>query len=185
MRAVKQQHLHAWTPIITACPLISFLFVMSLVCFIIGSVWVGFTYGQVVQTKVFRYDNLCLIGSKCTFRFRVEEDLKQPVFLYYYLEEFYQNHRRYAQSRHDGQLRGDVTVNDYGTLNGNCDPTTSLGDSHDSNKVFLPCGLIALSFFNGSSLCPRSGASFMALVVILFTPPPPLLAPHRYDGGAT
>lgn len=33
-----------------------------------------------------------------------------PVYFYYQLANFYQNHRRYVKSRSDGQLRGDLSA---------------------------------------------------------------------------
>ena len=34
--------------------------------------------------------------------------MKAPVYFYYKLENFYQNHRRYVKSRNDDQLAGKV-----------------------------------------------------------------------------
>jgi hypothetical protein len=122
---------------------------LALVFFAIGVIWVSFTYAVVVESKTYRYDNVCAFNSKCTFRFRIEEDMTEPVYLYYRLENYYQNHRRYMRSRSDAQLRGDVIVNDYDAVESDCDPLTSVDDSHEKSAVYLPCGLIATSFFNG------------------------------------
>jgi len=62
-----------------------------------------------------------------------------PVFFYYQLTNFFQNHRRYVKSRADTQLRG---IDVYGGLT-SCDPLESW-----NNKPLYPCGLIANSFFN-------------------------------------
>ena len=40
--------------------------------------------------------------------FNVGEDVPGPVYVYYELENFYQNHRRYVQSRSASQLEGEV-----------------------------------------------------------------------------
>jgi len=69
-----------------------------------------------------------------------------PVYFYYKLENYYQNHRRYVQSRDDQQLLGEV-VNSYSSLS-NCDPIISEGGSSNPNDFYLPCGLIAWSLFN-------------------------------------
>jgi len=66
------------------------------------------------------------------------EDMPQPVYFYYKLTNFYQNHRRYVKSRSDDQLRGEV-----GSTS-NCDPL----EKNDQGQVFYPCGLIANSMFN-------------------------------------
>jgi hypothetical protein len=75
--------------------------------------------------------------------------MKAPIYLYYGLQNFYQNHRRYVASRSDAQLRGEV-VDTYSSLSA-CDPRLSEGDSTDPSKFFLPCGLIAWSLFNGKT----------------------------------
>ena len=55
--------------------------------------------------------------------FNVKETLEPPVYLYYKLTSFYQNHRRYAKSRSDGQLSGESSpsVTD-------CSPYKNVGD---------------------------------------------------------
>ena len=41
-----------------------------------------------------------------TLRATVTEEMKAPVYMYYKLRNFYQNHRRYVKSRSDSQLKG-------------------------------------------------------------------------------
>jgi len=80
---------------------------------------------------------------QCVLRFQVPIDLEAPVFLYYGLTNFYQNHRRYVKSLDSDQLRGHG--GDASKLNnGDCDPLGSI-----DNKAIYPCGLIANSLFNG------------------------------------
>jgi hypothetical protein len=66
--------------------------------------------------------------------------------MYYKLENYYQNHRRYVKSRNDDQLRG-VVVKDINLL-ADCQPWASVNGSTDPNQFYLPCGLIARSLFN-------------------------------------
>lgn len=80
----------------------------------------------------------------CRIRFDLPADLKAPVFIYYKLTSFYQNHRRYVQSLDTDQLKGDAVKTD--TLkNGPCKP---LGTDSDGKAIY-PCGLVANSLFNG------------------------------------
>ena len=44
--------------------------------------------------------------------FTVEETMKQPVYVYYQLNKFYQNHRTYVKSRSDKQLLGELLLKD-------------------------------------------------------------------------
>jgi len=142
--AFKQQRLKAWQPILTPKPVIlSFL--------IIGIIFIPIGIGIVISAKEVveidsRYDNVCAVGSVCNITLDITEDMKAPVYLYYRLENYYQNHRRYVKSRNDNQLRG-LPVPDYSDLS-DCDPYISQGDSTDDNLFYFPCGLIAKSVFN-------------------------------------
>ncbi len=104
-------------------------------------------FPQVVQVQQ-RYDNsfntACAIGQQCTLRLSITQDMAAPVYFYYQLVNFYQNHRRYVKSRSDGQLRGDLTAD-----TSSCDPLISNGPGP---LTVYPCGLIANSFFNGMCL---------------------------------
>lgn len=86
--------------------------------------------------------------------FTIKDTMKAPVFLYYKLENFYQNHRRYATSRSDTQIGGRSTY--YETVSGDCWPIVSYAEKQDSDdaknptNVYNPCGLVAWSMFNGS-----------------------------------
>jgi len=81
-------------------------------------------------------------GKRCNIRFDIPADLQPPVFLYYRLTSFYQNHRRYVKSLDSDQLKG--TAVSASTLNGgDCKPLAIL-----DGKIVWPCGLIANSMFN-------------------------------------
>jgi len=86
-----------------------------------------------------RYDLQCSNNTICTVNITITEDMNGPIFFYYQLTNFYQNHRRYVKSRSDTQLRGlDVFAN-----LGSCDPLATY-----NGKQLYPCGLIANSHFN-------------------------------------
>ncbi|KAL3313870.1 Cell cycle control protein 50A [Cichlidogyrus casuarinus] len=54
---------------------------------------------------------------QCRQSFTIDSNIAGPVYVYYGLTNFYQNHRRYVRSRDDNQLNGqDVT------LSTSCDP---------------------------------------------------------------
>lgn len=86
-----------------------------------------------------------------------------PVFVYYQLDNFYQNHRRYVKSRDYKQLMGETrTPTDVANT---CDPiilnkdlanvgyTKSVNNKDlDPDAVAIPCGLIAKSYFNDTYL---------------------------------
>lgn len=77
--------------------------------------------------------------------------MKAPVYVYYRLENFYQNHRRYVKSRNDAQLRGESITSKAALAD--CAPKLGLNpNSNDPNQFFLPCGLIANTVFNDTFL---------------------------------
>jgi len=44
--------------------------------------------------------------AECPITLEVKETMKAPVFVYYQLDNFYQNHRRYVKSKDYKQLMG-------------------------------------------------------------------------------
>lgn len=88
--------------------------------------------------------------TKCTLTFDIPEEMSAPVLLYYRLENFYQNHRRYVQSYYDKQLLGnDVKFPDVEASS--CQP---LAINDTLHKAIYPCGLIANSIFNDTLMNP-------------------------------
>lgn len=82
-------------------------------------------------------------SKTCTLQFEIPADLGSPVFLYYKLTNFYQNHRRYVRSLDSDQLKGRNRT--ASQLDGSdCKP---LGSTDDHRPIY-PCGLIANSIFN-------------------------------------
>ena len=82
--------------------------------------------------------------TRCTLSFTVPAAMKAPVFVYYELTNFYQNHRRYVQSRSNEQLAGALLP--AASLTSACSPLVSA----PNGKTLHPCGLIANSLFNGA-----------------------------------
>ena len=109
------------------------------------------------------YDSECKGKDVCEVTLTPESDIPAPIYVYYQLDNFYQNHRRYVKSRSNGQIGGgELTVDQ---LKSDCDPivtnedifeVTGIDHSWDPvNPVKLdpkapanPCGLVAASFFN-------------------------------------
>jgi hypothetical protein len=88
--------------------------------------------------------------TQCKLTFNIPEDMTPPVFFYYRLTNFYQNHRRYVKSFQADQLKG-IAV-DNGTIdNSACDPIRL---DPTTKKPYYPCGLIANSLFNDTFYNP-------------------------------
>ncbi|KAF9732130.1 hypothetical protein PMIN06_002625 [Paraphaeosphaeria minitans] len=81
----------------------------------------------------------------CILEFAVPENIKGPIYFYYRLTNFYQNHRRYVKSFDVDQLKGDAKTGSQ-IQSGECDPL----DVAPDGRPYYPCGLIANSMFNDS-----------------------------------
>ncbi len=106
-----------------------------------------------------QYDDTskCALKTNCTITLTLDKDMQAPIFVFYELHNFYQNHRRYIRSKSATQLAGtEISSSDAYTA---CDPAylmkhigvTKSWGGYDlkEDAVANPCGLIAKSFFNG------------------------------------
>lgn len=100
-----------------------------------------------------RYDDVCQpsadTNGTCTFTLTLDTTLEDPN-IYYKIENFYANHRKYVKSRSYDQLRGDSVSK--GTVSEFCDPIMEnedipvtmsyAGNALNSTELAAPCGLI-------------------------------------------
>ncbi|KAG9158561.1 hypothetical protein Leryth_024982 [Lithospermum erythrorhizon] len=118
---------------------------------------VTFSASQAVVEVVDRYDIDCIplnytsdkervafiqngqIKKACVRNIIVPKKMKQPIFIYYEIDDYYQNHRRYVESRSDKQLRFPESESDTKS----CSP-----ESENNDGSIVPCGLAAWSLFN-------------------------------------
>ncbi|KAL4466699.1 hypothetical protein ABPG72_009505 [Tetrahymena utriculariae] len=130
------------------------LFIL-LTCFFLlfGSLFTYY-YTQIVQVTV-RYDNQCTLNEQCTFTINVPSYMSQPIFFYYQLDNFFQTHRKFYQSKDIQQLRGqDRSASDLVSCapfvtNADMGKTVSIGGNPlNPSDPAIPCGLIAKTFFN-------------------------------------
>lgn len=150
-----QQRLKAWQPILTPKWVVATFLVVGVIFIPTGFILKGASDSVVELTS--QYDgegaadegnSACMLGNpgterSCLVSMDVTKDMDPPIYVYYQLEDFYQNHRRYVKSRDDNQLKGEIVSR--GSLD-DCDPL--IDSRSDPNKVLHPCGLIANSFFN-------------------------------------
>jgi len=109
LSAFRQQQLKAWQPILTPIPVIIAFGIVGVIFLILGIVLLSASNEVVEVSK--RYDNDCPLytttNTTCQIEIEVKKKMSQPVYMYYRLENYYQNHRRYVKSRNDDQLRGE------------------------------------------------------------------------------
>lgn len=152
----KQQRLPAWRPVPTImCTTI--IFTSFGVIFIILGIVILVYSSKVVEISK-EYGSDVSIGNTGTISLTIEEDMDAPIMVYYQLDGFYQNHRRYVKSKSDDQLHGESFTYTEMKDNGDCDPVISneemgqvmsfTGKALEPNELAVPCGLIAKSYFN-------------------------------------
>ncbi|KAG0031309.1 hypothetical protein BGZ81_001403 [Podila clonocystis] len=91
-------------------------------------------------------NNVTWDTRRCTIKFNVPVAMKKPVFVYYRLTNFYQNHRRYVKSLDAKQLSG-VARTAAELTNSGCAPLATVTENGVPYPIY-PCGLIANSMFN-------------------------------------
>lgn len=148
-----QQQLPACKPVLTPQWVITIYMLIGVVFIPIG-VFSLLASRRVVEI-VYRYDASCVpknysdkvsfiqnnaTDKTCIRYITVPKDMKQPIYVYYELDNYYQNHRRYVKSRSDTQLLN----GDEATDTKNCKPQQNLPNV----GPITPCGLIAWSLFN-------------------------------------
>lgn len=153
--AFKQQVLHSWRPKPTLKCAITVYLIMGLIFFALGIAIIVYTY-KVNEAEV-RYDNLpnCQpLGTICTVSFAITKTIESPVYVYYQIDSFYQNHRRYIKTIPVDQLRGeDQTASDLEDCspviyNKDVPATVAVdGTALDPSAVAIPCGNAARARF--------------------------------------
>ncbi|EFJ53273.1 hypothetical protein VOLCADRAFT_102874 [Volvox carteri f. nagariensis] len=158
---ITQQTLPACKPVLEPVWIVFIFLAIGVVLVPIGSVCLY--YGLKPVEVGTRYDQTCLPNNlntnaqrqeyiwkhaandsklTCEIKLTITKDMPAPIFVYYELNGYYQNHRRYVKSRSDMQLAG--KSKDLATSL--CDPLEFLGGN--KSLPINPCGLVAWSFFN-------------------------------------
>ncbi|KAL8045617.1 hypothetical protein ABFX02_08G126100 [Erythranthe guttata] len=148
-----QQSLPACKPVLSPPFVISVFFVVGLIFIPIGIV--ALHASRSVVEIVYRYDGECVpepyrsnklayikddsISKNCSKSLKIPKHMKAPIYIYYQLDNYYQNHRRYVKSRSDKQLLHGLKYHDASS----CHPE----DANHGHPI-VPCGLIAWSLFN-------------------------------------
>jgi len=154
--ALRQQRIESWNPILDPVWVIGALFVLGIVFVPVGF-HIKALSDDVVELKD-TYDSYefyngdsgakpCAIGNEtnagtdCTIQMTVPRDMEPPILIHYEIDNFYQNHKYYVDSRNDNQLLGSFERTKL--TDEDCNPLNEI------NGVWLnPCGLIANTFFN-------------------------------------
>lgn len=124
---------------------------VSVSCLVLGSILIFFS-NQIIEYRE-SYD--CGL-STCEIELEINEKVNGPVYFYYEIDGYFQNHRKYAKSRNLEQLKGNYLSESELTT---CSPIIKMKDLEidiqlgyatnlDDDDAAMPCGLIASSLFN-------------------------------------
>lgn len=173
----KQQMLPAWRPVPSFG---STMIIFGIFGFIFLALGVTlYIMSNNIQSVTQQYDTICdgtikplseddsnpNAGNPCTIAITVQDTIEPPIYVYYQLDNFYQNHRRYVKSRSNKQLLGNnlsvdditddctpiITNEEVGRYRavGKPDQTTAVEKPLlDPSAAAFPCGLVAKSLFN-------------------------------------
>lgn len=161
----RQQTLKAWRPILTPKAVIVTFSIVGIIFIPIGCVILSESDKVVEVENDGDYGDACCLANcaatdgtrvdknPCFVNLTVPTAMAPPVYMYYKLSDFYQNHRRYVKSRSDYQLRGDVKYNKPSLVKAECSDVHVKGEEEGGDLVsnmVSPCGLVAWSLFNDS-----------------------------------
>ena len=164
----QQQRLKAWQPALTPRWVVTVFVVLGVIFIPIGAALV-YAASTVHENSV-RYDNLpqCALNAPCNVTITVSHDMSPPIFFYYKLSNFYQNHRRYVSSQSVYQLHGDDNPSDLSSCSPDRWEYYYPPPSQSVRQTIYPCGAIAGSFFNDTftaSLIPASSPSSQPILL--------------------
>ena len=158
----KQQKLPGWRPVPTITSTTIIFFCFGAVFIVLGVIILVFS--NQIEEVSFRYDEECRMqkeknnNNNCIITLNIKNTMKPKIMIYYQLNGFYQNHRRYVKSKSDEQLHGKEFTLEEMKNSQDCDPAITnqdmgqtksfLGNDLVAGELAVPCGLIAKSFFN-------------------------------------
>lgn len=148
--AVNQQRMKSWNPILDPLWVIFSYIVLGVIFVPVGlkinSIADGVhelsqTYDKLNDTTFECHITEANANHTCEVTFKAKEDMEPPILVYYEIENFYQNHRKYEKSRDNAQLGGSRTQDEAQAKT--CKPLNKLGST-----TINPCGLVANTLFN-------------------------------------
>lgn len=161
--AFKQQRMKSWQPILDPKWVVA-AYILIGIAFVPSGIVMRQKSNDIVELSAIYESHLkdgtkvdvsgCEIGNNpnamyldeqrtCEIKMEVgDRDMTPPVLVYYELNNFYQNYRKYMMSKDLNQLTGSLKDQDEVSAE-NCEPLNKIGDI-----TIYPCGLIANTLFN-------------------------------------
>ncbi|KAF4724028.1 hypothetical protein FOZ63_027789 [Perkinsus olseni] len=138
-----QQRLSAWQPLLSPRWVISSFVSFGMVFLALGAAL------STVHSSEYRKDyTTSAVDGVAVIEIAIDTDMEAPIYVYYELSNFYQNHRLFIDSRSDAQLANPTAVRPGADPPAECEPATKSAEG----KIYYPCGLVARAVFNDSFL---------------------------------
>lgn len=150
----KQQKIPGWRILPSMFYAILYFFSVGILCLGIGIALILISE-EIIYKQEFFNNNTYVI-------FNITKKMKSDIMVYYKVNNYYQNNRRYISSKSYDQLYGENITLDDMIKRHDCDPIITNKDMGINESVFnkpldekelaIPCGLMAKSFklFNNS-----------------------------------
>ena len=153
----KQQKLPGWRPVPSMIRTTSIFFALGITFAGLGVLILLFSNNAVEYIE--RYDSICLNNKTCNITFDIKKKMNKNIMIYYQLDGFYQNHRRYMKSKSEEQFKGNKI--NLTKAKEDCDPVITnkqMGFDNEispytnkkmnGSEIAIPCGLMAKNYFN-------------------------------------
>ena len=154
----KQQKLPGWRPVPSIARTVTIFTSFGIIFAGLGVLILLFS-NEIVEYKT-KYNIDCENKPICEIKIKIDKKMKKNISIYYELDGFYQNHRRYISSKSEAQLKGEnITLKEM--INSkDCYPLVTNKDMEvensidgkklDQDDLAIPCGLMAKNYFNDS-----------------------------------
>ncbi|CAE7341683.1 TMEM30A [Symbiodinium pilosum] len=138
-----QRRLRSYQPIPSPGVVLT-IYIVAGCCFLVLGVVLYLTNEGVVELNYDYTDDPVDANGVVSFELNVDSDMSAPIWVYYQLSGFHQNHRMYVENRDDTQLMSPELAS------GMVAPEACVPRAETDGRTNYPCGMIAWTVFNDS-----------------------------------
>lgn len=148
---LRQFLMKSYHPLPSVKTAVVVLLTLGLIFIIIGAILISYSMSIVqYQEQYFKQDSKDYSSRNITID--IKKKMNKPIFLYYKVKNYYQNHRIYSLSKSTNQLKGNTITQSEADLdcklyqNYKDIPRATIPQGKNKNDIAYPCGLIASTF---------------------------------------